>query len=1268
MREKKLKLFIALLVFTITTFIVSVTSTYSITPEAIKELAVTRINEIKNNGNTDITKITGNIYYVSASGSDANDGLSKERPIKSLSKVMNMMYAKTFKNGDAILFNDGDTFRGSLSLQVYGLTLGSYGDIKKGKPKIYGPSQNSANSSLWVEVSPNIWKYQQNGKDAVITSDIGAIWFFCNKGNNNCSRTTTDGKTKYSFGDKKIPYKTFEDTDENIFELLANDLDFYHSGHASNAGKTGKNLYLYSVGNPGERFDDIEIAPGNSGIAFGNYTDIVIDNLEVKFYGHHGINGGTVANLTISNCEIAYIGGMKQYYNDDGRPTRLGNGVEIYGEVKSRTGYPVKDGFVLKNNYVYEIYDAGLTFQYTAEAGHASKVEKATFDGNVIENCAYAIEYWNETRETSETKYTNQTYINQMYIKNNILRTSGYGYTETRPRHTEALIKAWDVNTDTKNVVEHNGEYIIENNIFDTTNVDLKPEDTTYVGPVMLHISASNAESLPIIRNNKFYNYNGRLFGYIYSNDTQKILLDYNKQLKYNEGMLKDNEFVIYDDSSSNPTNTVTGTTGNATYTINLSKRTLTISGSGDMADYNAASETPWNQYKDYISKVVIDENVTYIGTYAFTNLFYVQEFHFNAKSLKSLKTNNMSLYMVGKKSTGIKLYIGPKVTKIPYNFSNPSNWLGGSPYFTSITFEGDLVTTIDSYALSYTYIDAINIPESVENINTGAFMSNPRLRVIVFPSKVTKLSEIVLKNCKYLESVVLGANITTAEIGALKDLPNFNKLVIPNESFTLPTDVPVITNVSPVGFQLFGPSSFESIIENMKSTYGAKLYYIPLKNYRPLIQGDGKNYIVLFDELHYGDSGSYEVKTLSNSDNVITGAKYRFVDKFKREFLMDGVSIDITNHTVSDAKMDVKLLGFNTNKDSKAIEAQNVIVLGNSYTKGFGSQGMAATDIEYDYYYYVTQYLKSLNPNIKPVRTTVNRWESAVTPELRKEKTQEIIDEFNGLIDPNLPTKTVFLQLGENVGSFEDRRATFKSDFDYFLKEFIKAYPDAKIYVMYNTKVNVYTIGEMQEVADNNNIEVIQYNKSSARENSFMGAKYYDVNRSTLYVTNDGIAGHPGDYGFVKIASMIVDHLKNSINSEVSPVTSNKYTIDTTTIKVSPVVKTLLRNDFVNNITATDQIKVIKNGTEITTNIAIGTDTTVKVGNAEYKLVLIGDVTGDGYINLSDVSKIYNYYKGKTTLTGNYLKAAKVNNSSSVTLSDVSKLYNYYKGKTKSL
>ena len=65
---------------------------------------------------------------------------------------------------------------------------------------------------------------------------------------------------------------------------------------------------------------------------------------------------------------------------------------------------------------------------------------------------------------------------------------------------------------------------------------------------------------------------------------------------------------------------------------------------------------------------------------------------------------------------------------------------------------------------------------------------------------------------------------------------------------------------------------------------------------------------------------------------------------------------------------------------------------------------------------------------------------------------------------------------------------------------------------------------------------------------------------------------------------------------------------------------------------------------------------------------IYLFDVTGDGTINLGDVSKLYNYHKRKITMDNYQIEAGKVTNNSSVTLGDVSKLYNYYKGRISNL
>ena len=69
-------------------------------------------------------------YYISSSGNDSNNGLSSSTAWKTITKV-NTIFS-TFKPGDRILFNRGDTFYGTINVTASGsagnpITLGAYG-------------------------------------------------------------------------------------------------------------------------------------------------------------------------------------------------------------------------------------------------------------------------------------------------------------------------------------------------------------------------------------------------------------------------------------------------------------------------------------------------------------------------------------------------------------------------------------------------------------------------------------------------------------------------------------------------------------------------------------------------------------------------------------------------------------------------------------------------------------------------------------------------------------------------------------------------------------------------------------------------------------------------------------------------------------------------------------------------------------------------------------------------------------------------------------
>jgi hypothetical protein len=84
--------------------------------------------------------LAGTTYYVSTSGSDANNGTSQSTPWKTIAKVN----AATLTAGSSVLFNGGQTFSGSLTITASGtsaswITVSSYGT---GKAKINAGTGN----------------------------------------------------------------------------------------------------------------------------------------------------------------------------------------------------------------------------------------------------------------------------------------------------------------------------------------------------------------------------------------------------------------------------------------------------------------------------------------------------------------------------------------------------------------------------------------------------------------------------------------------------------------------------------------------------------------------------------------------------------------------------------------------------------------------------------------------------------------------------------------------------------------------------------------------------------------------------------------------------------------------------------------------------------------------------------------------------------------------------------------------------------------------
>ena len=296
-------------------------------------------------------QIKGKKYYISQNGSDSNSGLSPESAFASHEALENV----TLAPGDAVLFERGSYFRIKKSIRVEsGITYGSYGE---GEKPVISTSPHNYAQQTWTETDDeNVWQASFNYEPATgIIFDEGKEYGTLRHG--DVVTKTPSGKTYYD-GDVKLK--------ENF--------EFHHDF------KSGI-IYLYcDKGNPSDIYNSIEILSNMTAIVRkeNGIENVVIDNLCIKYCGGMGIAiGYSKGNISVTNCEIGYIGGRYFY----GGRVRYGNAIEFW------EGY---HNITVKNNWIYQTYDSAITWQGRARI----PVENVVFNQNLLEYNHCDIEFF----------------------------------------------------------------------------------------------------------------------------------------------------------------------------------------------------------------------------------------------------------------------------------------------------------------------------------------------------------------------------------------------------------------------------------------------------------------------------------------------------------------------------------------------------------------------------------------------------------------------------------------------------------------------------------------------------------------------------------------------------------------------------------------------------------------------------------------------------------------------------------------------------------
>ncbi len=215
-----------------------------------------------------------------------------------------------------------------------------------------------------------------------------------------------------------------------------------------------------------------------------------------------------------------------------------------------------------------------------------------------------------------------------------------------------------------------------------------------------------------------------------------------------------------------------TGSCGeNATYSFDTQTGTLTISGTGRIADnaFNDYNKSDW----DSVKEIVIQEGITEIGEKAF---YYCKAFT-NITLPKTLTLIDTEAFFGCKKLSSVS--IPAKVTTIGTGAFQSCSAL------TSVGLSEGL-ETIGSSAFFSANLQSITIPQSVTALGENSFNNNLNLTTAVINAKITQLEAGAFSGCKKLSSVTLPETLVKIKNDAFSTCTALQTIQLPASITTI--------------------------------------------------------------------------------------------------------------------------------------------------------------------------------------------------------------------------------------------------------------------------------------------------------------------------------------------------------------------------------------------------------------------------------------------------------------------------------------------------
>ncbi len=197
---------------------------------------------------------------------------------------------------------------------------------------------------------------------------------------------------------------------------------------------------------------------------------------------------------------------------------------------------------------------------------------------------------------------------------------------------------------------------------------------------------------------------------------------------------------VLHSDTDNSSAEVVeSGWCGENAYYHIYSDGTLLIDGSGAMYDYSGLSRAPWYEHHDGITKIVIGDNITHLGQWAFVKCKHVKELTIPI-TLNSVTVDTSCAFASCYNIEKINFTVGVDGYGFDYAAYLGNNaWYQLTPWYQSkdvlkeIHF-ADGITHIGADAFRELNITSIVLPDSVTSLGCHCFYSCTKLIDLTIP------------------------------------------------------------------------------------------------------------------------------------------------------------------------------------------------------------------------------------------------------------------------------------------------------------------------------------------------------------------------------------------------------------------------------------------------------------------------------------------------------------------------------------------------------